>query len=119
MSTRRCHVPAGDTMTGLGRMRSISTPWLYGSTGKAFIICMHPAVCPNATYILPIGDLTRLCRNIGCRLTGFQAKKSDLDFADKQEAAWQHVRKSIDNVYPCYGPRFGKYATSRSSWGKL
>lgn len=86
----------------------VSPAWLYGGTGQAFLLCMHPIVCPSAAFVWPVADLKRLAANIGCRLEGFEGHRDDADFAQKQEAAWRHVRESIDRGIPCYALQVGR-----------
>ena len=44
-----------------------------------------------------------LGRNLGYRIDGLFASRDQPDFAEKQEAAWNHVRQAIDDGIPCYG----------------
>lgn len=86
---------------------SVSTAWLYGGSGQAFLICIHPIVCPSAPFVRDMDDLRRLCRNVGCQIEGIVGHRDDADFTEKQEAAWRHVRESIDKGLPCYALQLG------------
>ena len=109
-TTRMGAIGAGlDYLSEHGKLEGpVSTAWLYGGTGQAFLICMHPIVCPSAVFVRPDEPFFRLCRNVGCRLEGFSGHRDDADFAEKQEAAWKHVRESIDGGIPCYALQLGR-----------
>ena len=47
--------------------------------------------------------LFKLGENVGYKIDGVNAHKSQGDFGDKQKEAWEFVRKSIDQGMPCYG----------------
>jgi RNA polymerase sigma-70 factor, ECF subfamily len=108
-TTQMGSIAAGlDYLNEQGKMAEpVSTAWLYGGTGQAFLICMHPIVCPSGPFVRDLDDLRRLCRNIGCRVEGVVGHRDDADFSEKQQAAWQHVRESIDKGLPCYALQLG------------
>jgi len=83
--------------------QKISTGWLYGGTGHAFIINIHEGLCPSGPTAWMSKMLFELAPNLGYRIEGVFARKSDSEFPRLQEKAWAHAKKSIDNGIPCYG----------------
>jgi hypothetical protein len=81
----------------------VSTPWLYGATGHAFVINVHQAVCPSGPTAWKTEMLFVLGKNIGYRVDGEWCLKTDKDFKAKQKLAWKKARRAIDQRRPCYG----------------
>jgi hypothetical protein len=78
--------------------------WLFGGTGHAFIINMfHDGSCPSG----PTGWVTNrffdLGKNVGYELDLVWGDKRQPDFEDKQKAAWDLTRTSLDNDLPVIG----------------
>lgn len=89
---------------------NVSTPWLYGATGHAFVINIAKDVCPSGPTAWRTHMLFELARNIGARIDGLFVPKEDKDFSKKLEAAWRFMRESIDAGQPCYGWQIGDIA---------
>jgi hypothetical protein len=81
----------------------VSDAWMFGATGHAFVLNIHDVVCPSGPTAWRTEMLFKLGRNIGYTTDGVLGFKSESDFAEKQEQAWQHARSSIDAGIPCYG----------------
>ncbi len=81
----------------------ISTAWLYGGTGHAFIINMDPTGCPSGPTAWHTEMLFNLGHNLGYTVNGIVATKAQPEFADKQRAAWELAKSAIDRGIPCYG----------------
>ena len=92
----------------------ISTPWLYGGTGHAFIINIPNDLCPSGPTAWYTDMLFQLAPNLGYRSEGVKFSKEDANvnlskkdngstFSEKQKEAWDLVRASIDQGLPCYG----------------
>jgi hypothetical protein len=81
----------------------ISTVWLFGATGHAFILNIHESVCPSGPTAWHTEALFRLGQNIGYNIFGVMSKKTDHDFKEKQELAWRHISSGIEKGFPCYG----------------
>ena len=81
----------------------VSDAWLFGATGHAFIINMHPEVCPSGPTAWKTMTLFELGKNIGYVTDGVLGFKTEEGFADAQKRAWQHIRDAIDRGWPCYG----------------
>lgn len=81
----------------------ISTAWLYGGTGHAFIINMDPTGCPSGPTAWRTEMLYNLGHNLGYTIDGIAATKAQSEFADKQRAAWELAKSAIDRGLPCYG----------------
>ncbi len=80
----------------------ISDAWLYGGTGHAFVINIHPESCPSGPTAWKTMMLFELAPNLGYRtdsVVGFKGQA----FTETQEKAWDFTRKSIDEGLPVYG----------------
>ena len=85
---------------GLG----VSEAWVFGGTGHAFVINVHPGLCPSGPTAWATYMLHELAPNIGCAQTIVHGDKSQGDlFAGAQKEAWDKVRAAIDAGLPCYG----------------
>ena len=83
----------------------ISTPWLYGGTGHAFVINIHEDACPSGPTAWNTSMLFQLAPNLGYRVEGisrWQQAAGD-EFAAEQRRAYDFVRANIDAGRPCYG----------------
>jgi hypothetical protein len=80
-----------------------SDAWVYGASGHAFIINMHEEMCPSSPTAWNTQRMLELISNLGCKLKGVCAHKSQENFTGKQEHAWELVKSAIDSDYPCYG----------------
>ncbi|MBN2230945.1 MAG: winged helix-turn-helix transcriptional regulator [Candidatus Thorarchaeota archaeon] len=83
--------------------RKISTGWLYGGTGHAFILNIAKDLCPSGPTAWRTDMLYQLAPNLGYRVEGIFARKNNAEFPKEQEKAWTHAKKCIDNNIPCYG----------------
>lgn len=81
----------------------ITDSWLYGASGHAFIINIHEVVCPSGPTAWVTREVLALCENAGCKLEVIVAHKSDGNFIEKQQLAWQKIRNGIDHGSPCFG----------------
>ncbi len=81
----------------------VSTAWLYGGTGHAFVINMHEIVCPSGPTAWRTMMLFELAPNLGYTLEGVFGVKHQDDFAEVQKRAWDLIQRSIDQGFPCYG----------------
>ena len=88
---------------------NVSIGWLYGATGYALIMNIHEVLDPSGPTAWIWGKkwLSAIAANIGCRIDGIFALKSDKDFAEKQKMAWEHIRRALDNNKPCFGWQIG------------
>jgi hypothetical protein len=81
----------------------ISDAWLYGGTGHAFVINISKDSCPSGPTAWKTEMLFVLGSNLGYSMDGNFAHKSMPDFGERRRKAWEHVKQSIDEGYPCYG----------------
>lgn len=81
----------------------VSDVWLFGATGHAFVINIHPEVCPSGPTAWKTVKLFELGRNIGYAVDGVFGLKAAGDFAALQKRAWDFARGAIDQGLPCYG----------------
>jgi hypothetical protein len=81
----------------------ISTPWLFGGTGHAFIINIHEGLCPSGPTAWKTTMLYELGRNLGYDIHGVFGQTTD----ELKETTWEYVKKAIDNNQPCYGWQLG------------
>ncbi|MFO8144632.1 MAG: hypothetical protein R6T89_02700 [Candidatus Syntrophosphaera sp.] len=80
-----------------------STNWLYGVTGYAFIMNIHPVVCPSGPTAF---DNSFLIGNAGALGLGFDTinfSKRDPDFEKKQREAHAKVQKALGEGIPVFG----------------
>lgn len=82
---------------------NISSAWLYGATGHAFIMNMHEEVCPSGPTAWKAEMLCKLGKNVGYDVKGILSLASQPDFEAKQKQAWEHAKQALDRDIPCYG----------------
>lgn len=82
--------------------KRISDAWLFGATGHAFVINVHEVLCPSGPTAWNTEMVSKLGKNVGYLEDIVFSLKSHDDFAEKQEQAWEHVKRSIDEGFPCY-----------------
>lgn len=78
----------------------VTTGWLYGGTGHAFVMCLGEDLCPSGPHCWRQGPLHRLSRNLPVRIGGVAGPRATPELLEK---AWEHVQESIGKGYPCYG----------------
>jgi hypothetical protein len=83
--------------------KKVSTGWIYGGTGHAFILNIAKDLCPSGPTAWKTMMLFELAPNLGYKVDGIFASKSSPTFPKEQEKAWAHVKACIDNDIPCYG----------------
>ncbi len=83
--------------------QDVSKAWVVGGTGHAFIINMHPVVCPSGPTAWRKERFYRLIDNLGCTSRTIAGVKTESSFAEKQAQTWQAVKEYIDSGFPCYG----------------
>ena len=88
----------------------VSTPWLFGGTGHAFVINISKDSCPSGPTAWKTEMLFKLGRNLGYNVDKLFSHKTMADFKEKRKLAWEHIKESINEGYPCYGWQIGKIA---------
>ncbi len=78
----------------------ISTAWLYGATGHAFIINMHNEVCPSGPTAWRKEHFLSLIQNAGIVTDAIVGFKKMANFHQKQQEVWDRTRKAIDEEVP-------------------
>ena len=81
----------------------VSDAWLFGATGYAFIMNIHPDLCPSGPTAYKHDRILELGRNIGFKTTSVTGQKNWKSFPLYQKEAWELARASIDEGYPCIG----------------
>jgi hypothetical protein len=98
--------PLNTTMMGVVRGvsdffgRDVSTPWLYGASGHAFVANVHEELCPSGPYCWRPETFDRLLRNLGLARTdhGFYHPGS----TDAEKAAVETgLRAHLERGLPC------------------
>ena len=81
----------------------VSTPWLFGVTGYAFLLNIHETLCPSGWHVVnpPLEEGARNAGLVIEHLVQPSEPKPEL-----QQQAWDGVRKAIDAGKPCYGYDF-------------
>ncbi|MBY8985663.1 MAG: hypothetical protein KGD65_11375 [Candidatus Lokiarchaeota archaeon] len=79
---------------------NISSSWLFGVSGHAFLMNIHDEICPSGPYCWNYDPFYNLLANVGLKMVdlGFFHKESDSK--DVQEVE-RIVRNSIDEGNPC------------------
>jgi len=80
-----------------------STAWIYGTSGHAFIMNIHPTLCPSGPTAFAQQPFHALAANLGFDLFGTAFHKDSVDFLQKLEEAWTNTKLAIDNDMPTYG----------------
>ena len=83
--------------------QKISTGWLYGGTGHAFVLNIAKDLCPSGPTAWRTHMLFELAPNLGYRIDGVFSFKNNPEFSEDQKRAWEHAKKCIDEAIPCYG----------------
>ena len=81
----------------------ISTGWLYGGTGHAFVLNIANDLCPSGPTAWRTMMLYELAPNLGYKVEGVFAQRSNPEFPSLQEKAWNRAKECIDNNIPVYG----------------
>jgi hypothetical protein len=83
----------------------ISTPWLYGGTGHAFVINIGQGLCPSGPTAWNTRMLFDLAPNLGYRVEGISHWRGEAgaSFAAEQRHAYDFVCVGIEAGHPCYG----------------
>lgn len=89
---------------------NVSKPWLFGATGHGFILNIAKDLCPSGPTAWKTIMIHELASNLGAKIDGLIAWKSDPDFEEKQKQAWKFVQKAINAEQPCFGWQIGDIA---------
>lgn len=96
--------------------KEISTAWLFGGTGYAFVINISNTADESSPTAWDYQMVYDLAPNIGIKISGFSIRKviAAENFTARQREAGELIRASIDRGLPCYGwevqpwmPEFG------------
>jgi hypothetical protein len=79
---------------------SNSLPWIYGISGHAFIMNIHPELCPSGPTAFATAPLKALMKNLGLTVYGTFFTKSDPEFTSKQQSTFTEFQKAIDHDMP-------------------
>ena len=77
----------------------VSTPWLFGVTGHAFLLNFGEDTCASHPTAWDRTRLQQMGENIGFRSAEIRGVDGELPV--QQKFAWNACRKSIDNGRPC------------------
>ena len=77
----------------------VSTPWLFGTTGHAFLLNFGEDTCASHPTAWDRTRLQQLGENLGFQST--EIKGFDGELSAQQELAWNACRQSIDSGRPC------------------
>ena len=83
----------------------ISSAWLFGGTGHAFVINIQQGLDPSGPTAWDWSAIHDLGPNLGYTTERIFCRKEDAGdtYPDKQKEAWDFVRAAIDRGVPCYG----------------
>jgi hypothetical protein len=85
----------------------VTDAWIYGGTGHAFILNIAQDLCSSGPTAWRTEMLFQLGRNLGYSIEGVFGSKHDHDLEQLQREAWEFVKLSIDQEFPCYGWELG------------
>jgi len=80
-----------------------SLPWIFGATGHAFIMNIHPQLCPSGPTAFSQNPLNELAASLGFDLNGSVFDKNDKEFVTKRKETWESTKLAIDNDMPTLG----------------
>jgi len=81
----------------------VSTPWLFGTTGYAFLLNIHKELCPSGWHVVDM-PIQEALRNVGLNVDHLVEARHAWDSTGVlQERAWEHTRRAIKAGKPCYG----------------
>ena len=72
-----------------------SAAWIYGGTGHAFVLNVHPELCPSGPTAWNTRTMHRLAANVGADLRGIVGFRKDPRIAALREQAWEAVKGAI------------------------
>jgi hypothetical protein len=83
----------------------VSDAWLWGGTGHAFMLNIHPVLCPSGPTAWDCKMLFELADNLGYDVRGVWGDRgADGDaYITKQREAWDLACAAIDGGRPCFG----------------
>jgi hypothetical protein len=83
----------------------VSDGWLWGGTGHAFMLNIHPVLCPSGPTAWDCKMLFELADNLGYDVRGVFADRGHEGdaYVVKQREAWDLACAAIDDGLPCFG----------------
>ncbi|CAG7643728.1 hypothetical protein PAESOLCIP111_04539 [Paenibacillus solanacearum] len=85
----------------------VTEAWLMGATGHAFLLNMDSRATAAGPTAWNNERLMRLASNVGCVIHAVRGWESAPDFHTRQQLAWDHTKRAIDQGLPCYGWELG------------
>lgn len=79
---------------------NISSSWLFGASGHAFLMNIHDEICPSGPYCWNYDPFYKLLVNVGLKMVDLGFFHKETDSKDIQEVE-RIVRNSIDDGNPC------------------
>lgn len=80
-----------------------SDAWVYGMTAHAFIINIHPELCPSAVTCFTFEPIDELAKNLGFSVHTSILTQNDVDFKIQQKETWETAKDILDNDKPIIG----------------
>jgi hypothetical protein len=84
-----------------------SPAWIFGVTGGAFIMNIHPDLCPSGPTAFDNSFLKANAEALGLHFDGVNAWKGAGDCTQSQKAAHDFAGKAIEKDIPCFGWELG------------
>jgi hypothetical protein len=81
--------------------------WISGVTGYAFILNMHPEVCPSGPTAFDHGFLKQNAEALGLRFRTTDFTKWEGDLEARQREAFENVKKELAAGHPAFGWELG------------
>lgn len=86
---------------------NISTAWLFGITGHAFIINIADHIDSDGPTAWNNEMILNLAKNLGVVIKEFCAEREDPEYEKRLKDGWSFIKSSINKNNPCYGWQIG------------
>jgi len=84
-----------------------SAHWLWGVSGYAFLINIHPELCPSGPTAFDNSFLKSNAAALGLQFESIVFNKYEDEFAPKQQEAHARVKQALENDVPVFGWELG------------
>ena len=80
-----------------------SSAWINGVTGHAFLLNMHPVVCPSGPVAFEHDFILANAESLGLSFTSINAHKTNPEFKELQKEAFDATQKALADNKPVFG----------------
>lgn len=90
---------AGSGLLGLNH----STAYIFGATGHAFIINIHPELCPSGPTCFSTAGMDKLAENLGIGISPEMFCPAEEEFSQRQNEVLNKIKAALDKGLPLIG----------------